>query len=226
VDKAEWQFLLKQARAGDAQAQSEVAMYYEDGDRDEAGAVVVRREPRRALLWYRKAAEQGDRMAQGQLGRLLSSEEATPDDLEEAMDWCRKAVEAGEATAAHTLGCIYRDLGKHREAYRWYERSHSLGDLESLLEIGLSLLFGIGVRKDESAAFDAFRMLSRRKPCCDASERGIEDAHYWMGVCYLSGSGVRRSLAKARECLEIADRDGDHEAAGVLLWITGRSTEA
>ncbi len=78
-----------------------------------------------ALVWYRKAAEQGIANSQYQLGHLLSSgnppAHAPPD---EAIRWYAKAANQNHKQAQFELGRAYQD-GKlvhpdYVEAYKWF----------------------------------------------------------------------------------------------------------
>ena len=56
---------------------------------------------------YRLAAEQGDAMAQTNLGWMYDNGEGVPEDDTEAVKWYRKAAEQGYAMAQHNLGWMY-----------------------------------------------------------------------------------------------------------------------
>ena len=57
-----------------------------------------------AVKWYRKAAEQGDAYAQGQLGWMYDSGQGIAQDYAEAVKWYHKAAEQGNAFAQRNLG--------------------------------------------------------------------------------------------------------------------------
>ena len=61
-----------------------------------------------AVKWFRKAAEQGDEVAQSQLGDMyIIGEGVVPEDDEEAMKRLRKAAEQGDGWAREQLGDMY-----------------------------------------------------------------------------------------------------------------------
>lgn len=62
-----------------------------------------------ALKWYRKAAEQGDALAQTQLGLMYIKGMGAPKDEAQAMAWLRKAAEQGYASAQAVMGEAYRE---------------------------------------------------------------------------------------------------------------------
>src|SRR5438874_868279 len=60
-----------------------------------------------AVAWYRRAAEQGERIAQYNLAVMLVRGDGVEPDPEEALNWYRKAAEQGVPEAQIALG----DLG-------------------------------------------------------------------------------------------------------------------
>lgn len=64
-------------------------------------------QPTEALVWYKKAALQGDAPAQNAVGAALSAGKGVRRDLPEAMVWYRKAAEQGYALAAMNMGNAY-----------------------------------------------------------------------------------------------------------------------
>ena len=77
-----------------------------------------------AVVWYRKAAEQGEADAENDLGLMYLKGRGVPQDLAQANAWFRKAAEQGEAEAQRNLGAMYaQGQGVPRdsvEAYKWY----------------------------------------------------------------------------------------------------------
>ena len=67
-----------------------------------------------AALWFRKAADQGDAVAQSNLGTLYLYGRGVTQDDTEALMWFRKAADQGDAVAEFLLGNQYAN-GK---AYR------------------------------------------------------------------------------------------------------------
>ena len=61
----------------------------------------------KALKWYRKSAEQGNAMAQCNLGFMYDEGEGVPLDFAKAMKWYRKAAEQGNTVAQLQLGLMY-----------------------------------------------------------------------------------------------------------------------
>ena len=75
---------------------------YDDG-------IVVPENKTEAANWYRKAAKQGDKEAQNNLGVLFLNGEGVPQDKSEAEFWFRKAAEQGVEAAQNNLDLILQD---------------------------------------------------------------------------------------------------------------------
>ncbi len=221
MNQKEWKSLLQKARKGDPDAQCDVGVYYQEGYDDLKGRRVIPRDPARAVQWYRLSAEQGNSIAQNQLGVCLSLGLGAPRNLQRAISWTRKALDQGDASAAHNLATIYRDMGQIKKAFEFYHRAVTMGFMDSLLELGLSLYYGVGVDEDRRAACKCFRKLIQTDQN-DVAESTRENAFYMLGVAHLEGSGVIRSIAKARALFEKANKDEDHTASQLLLLLTGR----
>lgn len=50
----------------------------------------------------------------------------------------------------------------------------------------------------------------------------VDEANYLIDKIYLEGGVEAQSIKKARQYLELADKDGDHRFAQELLIIIGR----
>ena len=111
------------AEKGDAAAQNSLGVMYEQGKG-------VPRNQKKAVFWYRKAADQGLDTAQYNLYRWHIGGEGK--DYKKAAAWCRKAAEQGHAGCLTSLGVIYNDgLGVPPDrvlAHMLYTLGDALGD--------------------------------------------------------------------------------------------------
>ncbi len=84
-----------------------------------------------ALQWFRKAAEQGDDVAQYNLGTMYYNGDGVPQDYGEAVQWFRKAAEQGDDLAQFSLGTMYQDglglLQDYVSAYTWFNFAAAQG---------------------------------------------------------------------------------------------------
>jgi TPR repeat protein len=60
-----------------------------------------------ALREWRPLAEQGDAVAQYNLGLMYKKGDGVPQDDKEAVRWCRKSAEQGNVNAQFALGAMY-----------------------------------------------------------------------------------------------------------------------
>ena len=113
-----------------------------------------------AVIWIRKAAEQGFAQAQNQLIEMYDSEK-----------WIRKAAERGNNTKAqNNLGWMY-DIPKAAEQ----------GNAKAQTTLGFMYDTGDGVSEDDSVAVFWYRK---------AAEQGDVIAQYNLGLMYFNGEGV------------------------------------
>ena len=118
--------LVKKAEAGDAKAQFDLGICYQNG-------LVVTKDNKEALKWYTKAAERGFAEAQCMLGAWYQNGIVVAEDEKEAMKWYTKAGEQGQADAQYSLGIFYENgIGPARnekEMVKWFTKSAELGHL-------------------------------------------------------------------------------------------------
>lgn len=222
-NKKQWKALLTKARRGNSDTQWEVGHYYEEGLTDNSGMAIVKPQPLRALYWYTLSAKNGNDTAQDALSTLLSSGDYIKRDMRSAIYWSKQAISQGNSSAAHNLGTIYRDLKKLSLAFYYYNQAVEMGDMDSMLQVGLCYLFGIGTKRDHDAAYKCIQKIIEDNTSY-LCERTKEDAFYWMGIFHLLGiGGAKISVTKSRIFLEAANKDCDHEQANEILNILGKT---
>jgi TPR repeat protein len=223
IAENKWKQLLALAKAGSAEAQWEVGYCYESGAVDESGIILAKTDLLKAKRWYELSAEQGNSSAQVAMSNLLSTGDGIARDYESAVSWAKRAIAQGNAFGAFNLGTIYRDQGKPEMAFRYYRRAASMGDNDSLLQVGLCYLFGVGTKQNSSEACRCLNKIIAGKPSASC-DRTKENALYWLSVIHLLGNGkTKKSVGRARKMLESANVDHDHEQANEILNIIGKS---
>lgn len=118
-------WLLKAAENGHLAAQVELAEsygYFENGNWWIAGV----NDFAEAAKWYRKAAEQGDPMAQGMLGWLYATGRGVDKDLKTAVEWFRKGAMQGNAEALFGMGFSVKES--------WLESYHEDKDWKTVVD--------------------------------------------------------------------------------------------
>ena len=105
-----------------------------------------------ALKEWKPLAEEGNAVAQNNLGLMYHNGWGVPQDYKEAVYWYRLAVEQGYAIAQYNLGLMY-EKGKgvpqdYEEAVRWYQLAAEQGHSKAQGNLGVMYAFGNGVIKD------------------------------------------------------------------------------
>lgn len=141
------------AEGGDPVAQSYIGYAYRKG----VGGLP--QDYQLALMWYHKAASQGNARAQNDLGHMYSKGLGVERDYKIAFTWFTKAAIQGYAWAQSALGYYYRfgfgvvEKDKNK-AYRWYLRSAAQGNAIGQYNIGMHYYKGIVVEKDHKQALE------------------------------------------------------------------------
>lgn len=133
---------LPHALAGDADSQMRVGLLFDLGRG-------VAKDERRAAEWYRRAAEQGHRVAQLTLGTSYDNGIGVSKDERLAYAWLRRAAEQGsdeaQARVAAMLGAGRGVTKNERQAAAWLRRAAEQGHTAAQLLLGLYFQQGKGV---------------------------------------------------------------------------------
>jgi hypothetical protein len=170
-----------------------------------------------AITWFRKAADQGDALAQRLIGYLYEEGgHGVQQDYAQAMAWHRKAADQGDATSQNWLGLLYSNGQGTRQDYAqamvWLRKAADQGDTLAQFNVGLLYQNGWGVKQDYSQAMAWFRK---------AADGGSVDAENNIGVLYLNGRGVNKNIDQAKIWLQRAADHGSPEAEENLRNLSG-----
>jgi TPR repeat protein len=189
--------LLHQAQSGDADAQ------YTVGNAYHFGAGVSKQLPV-AMRWYLKAAAQGHRDAQVNLGLMFLQESphaGMARNPTQARYWFRRAAEGGDGQAMFYLARALLDHGSSSDrtaAMEWLERAADAGYACACTELGL--LFGPGQPdEDPRRAAAAYRR---------GAELGDMHAQFNLANCHLLGDGVPVDLHEVERWYRAAAEQG------------------
>ena len=195
-DKSALKALQERAAAGDVDAQCGLGKQYEH-------ALGVPQDNTQAVLWLRKAAEQGNIAAQVELGVVFDKMQ----DYAQAFTWYSKAAEQGNARAEYNLGLCYqngesvpKDMA---QAIAWYRRAADQGDAFAQLNLAVTYDQGMGVPQNYPQAADWYRK---------AAEQGLALAQYDLGFLYLNGYGVPKDFNQATAWMLKAAEQGETHA--------------
>jgi TPR repeat protein len=190
--------LLRQAKAGDARAQHNLAFHYE-GERNYT----------QALEWYRKAAEQGYGISALNAGQMYETGQGVARDRAEALRLYRKSAEAGDAEAQWRTALLQEQLENDREAVRWLQRLAKDGDTRGMVQLAEHYERGHGVARDMRQALALYDRAAPNNPW----------AQFKVGIIYFEGNGVPRDHAAALRAFRGAGDRGHAPAmnnAGVM----------
>ena len=126
---------------GYSPAQTALACAYEQG-------FVVTQDIQQAIGWYKKAAEQGDWIAQFSLGRIYFIGGPVSRDTAMAKKWLElAAADERDSGAAFLLGLLNDDgqgtATNYKVAEKWYRQAAERGNPFAMEKLGLLLLKGV-----------------------------------------------------------------------------------
>ena len=122
---------LKQAEAGDAISQNEVAICFSEG--------VLQKSQKKARYWYRASADQGVMLAQFNLAEMLENGRGGAKDIKQAISWYTKAAMQGDGPAMYNLGNLYfNSVGDKKMARRWWKKAVRAGIPEAQTNLDLT----------------------------------------------------------------------------------------
>ncbi len=114
-----------------------------------------------------KLAEQGDMVAQYQLGLAFAKGDGVPHDFTSALAWWLKAAEQGNVSAQVQLGILYAKgegvLQDYEEAAKWYRKAAEQGDVSSQNLLGVLYSLGKGVPHDCVKSYFWLTLASNQK---------------------------------------------------------------
>jgi len=152
---------------------------------------------------HKKAANEGNAVAQCYLGHMYYYGYGVTEDNAEAAIWYRKAAEQGNATAQCKLGYMYEngyEVAKdYGEAVKWYRKAAEQGYAPAQSGMGFMYYKGYGVSKDNGEAVKWFRK---------AAEQGYAPAQSGMGFMYYKGYGVSKDNGEAVKWFRKAAEQG------------------
>ena len=206
--------LRAKAAAGDAEAEYQLGLIYDEGrkvDRDRA----------QALRWYRTAAEHGHVLAALNTGVLYDSGSGVPRDAVAAAFWYRKAADADNGRAAYNLGLLYENGDgvprDRKQALSWHQKAQRAGIAAAGAKIAALSPKPAPARITQSA-------LPALEQPADASA-GKRDARLRMALAkdYAPGTSADDDQAAAALIRAAAD-GGDAQAACNLgmRYVNGR----
>jgi len=204
----EWQPL---ASAGDATAQANLGILYEQG-------LGVEKNLPLAVEWYEKAANAGNVESQFHLGLIFALGQGVAKDPVKAFQWFEKAAIQGDARAEYNLGVLLADgTGRPADpmkAAEWFEKAARQDHAEAKYRYAVFIQSGL-VKPSSPDLLGQYLLF--------AANAGIADAQFRLGQLYLVGkapgtAGLEKNPVEAIRWLTAAS-DQKHIPATVELGL-------
>ena len=194
---------LMKAKSGDPNAQFALAgMYYQ--------GIMIKRNYKKAIEWYKKAAKQGHTKAQFNLAYMYFDGRGVEKNHDKALKWFLEAGEHRDGKAELYLGIIYDEKGDDKNAFHWYNEAAKEGYPKAQYKLAHLYHHGKGCKKDIR------KYIYYLKKAAAQSEA---HAQYDLGIAYLKGDGVEKSKDKAYLWLQKAYLNGEPKAKEVLVKL-------
>ncbi|MDR0522661.1 MAG: SEL1-like repeat protein [Planctomycetaceae bacterium] len=189
--------------------------------------------PKEAVKWLRKSAQQGCVAAQVRLGICLYEGRVIARNVSEARTWFHKAAKKGDEDAQYYLGEIYAEgdgvPANRKESFRWYEKSADSGYVPAKQKLAHCQLHGIGTPKDENGGYLSLALLASQGDeealtlLYSAAVSGNAAAEYGM---FLYTVQKTDDVENARHWLESAAKKGIAKALCSLGILYDKENES
>lgn len=217
----DWNKLLSIAQNDDNIIQYEVGCFYDNG-LTVNDQIIVKEDKKEAFNWFLLSHENGNIDATIRTADFLSEGKYCEKDIELAIKLYEQGIEKGIGNASSNLATIYRDKKDFKKAFELYQSAQKINDSNSI-EVALCYHFGIGTEQNKLIAFEIFLKIVNDISEFNNTEFEIEEANYYLGLYYLEGDIIEKSIEKARYYFKRANIDNDDRSANEILLIIGRN---
>ena len=178
----------------------------------------------RAGLLYKRAATNGNALAQNRIGVMFEIGQGLNivRNYAKAVEWYTMAAEQGYRDAEANLAFMHesgRGIDQdHVKAAEWYLKAAEKGEAFSQFHLGLLYEKGRGVPQNQGAAA---RWIER------AAENGLGEAQFKIATMYREGHGLDKDAIAAMRWYERAARQG-HNMAQIqmaLIYFAGKDVK-
>jgi uncharacterized protein len=162
---------------------------------------------------FHPLANQGDDVAQFDLGLLYNKGWGVPRDYVQAVRWYRRAADQGNADAQYNLGLLYDKAHRYAEAMHWYRKAADQALADAQYNLGILYAKGHGVPQGYAEAMKWFRL---------AADQDLADAQYYLGILYAKGQGA--DFVQAYKWLDLSGGAGQQRCQKNRDTIAERMT--
>ena len=198
--------LIKLAESGDASAQLDLGLCYQEGKGVEKNYEI-------AVEYFKKAAAQGFVFAYCFLGLCYEIGRGVKQSDEIAFEYYKKAADRGNASAQKKLGDFYqtgRGVKQSDEiAFEYYKNAADQGNVSAQKNLGYFYQKGKGVKQSDEKAVEYYKK---------AANQGDAIAQYKLGLVYEGGIGVEKKYEVAVEYYKKSAGQENANAQFKLGW--------
>jgi uncharacterized protein len=203
-------------------------------DLQDAAEAVRNKEYEKAYNLVLPLAQQGNPIAQFNLGALYSNGQGVTQDFKEAIKWFQLAAKQEYPNAQYSLGLRYMQgqgvAQDFKEAIKWFRRAEENGftkarglieviqkaqehktSTSEILEAGVNELIKDGIDAAQSGDFKtAHKIFSKY------AKLGFAKAQYFLGAMHFNGDGVVENIKEATKWWKLAAEQGNADAQKLL----------
>jgi TPR repeat protein len=192
VNKRNFLHTFRRAQSGHIRDQFALGRAYAEGKG-------VSQDYVQAMLWFRRAADQGNPGAMTEVGRMYAQGLGVTQDPQEALRWFLRAAADGYAPAQTNVGILYfSGIGVKQDisaGIAWLLKAEAKGEPSAKVSLGLAYLSGVGVEKNERRAIGLFQK---------AAKQSLPAAQYFLGHCHEHGIVFKTDSTEAVRWYEMA----------------------
>lgn len=148
-------------------------------------------------------AQQGNHIAQFDLGCVYDFGEGVLEDNWEAAKWYHKSAMQGYVLAQYNLALMYLNgegvVRNARQAAWWFDKAAKQGNAKAQFHLGVCYDMGNGVLEDNETAFSLYAL---------AAVQGHSIAQNCLGVMLATGEGVKMNVVAALAWYSISAVNG------------------
>lgn len=161
-----------------------------------------------ALREWKPLAEQGNAVAQTNLGLMYANGQGVLQNYAEATKWTLLAAAQGDSDAQFNIGLTYyhgQGVPKDdAEAVKWFRLAAEQDHAMAQFNLGFVYDKGLGVPQDDAEALKWYRL---------AAQQGIAVAQSHLGAMYYQGRGVPQDFGTAYMWFSLGATNGNTNAA-------------
>ena len=137
------EYYKKAAENGILDAFSSLGYIYMDGHVDDSDAnIIIRKNTKEAMVWFRNGAKKGGMYSQREMGRAYHYGHGNvKQNYQTAGFWYRKSAEQGDPVSSCSLGDLYKNgngvVQSDKNAMKWYGKAAEKGNVTAMYNLGV-----------------------------------------------------------------------------------------